>query len=127
MVEALTQGLAGYGRADPMHTWGSSVFVQVFDPELFAGRADFTRQTGWLADACRATPPRDPVVKCARPVHRRSRACAGRKREASRRGGRRWRHWCPGQNDLASRLPTLELEAAAVNGGQRQPELHLAA
>lgn len=57
MVEALTQGLAGYGRADPVHAWGGSVFVQVFDPELFAGRAEFTRQTEWIADACRATPP----------------------------------------------------------------------
>jgi LDH2 family malate/lactate/ureidoglycolate dehydrogenase len=67
MVEALTQGLAGYGRADPTHGWGGSVFVQVFDPELFAGRAEFTRQTEWTADACRATPPRDPAHKLRLP------------------------------------------------------------
>lgn len=59
MVEALTQGLAGYGRADPVHGWGGSIFVQVFDPALFAGRAEFTRQTEWIADACRATASRD--------------------------------------------------------------------
>jgi LDH2 family malate/lactate/ureidoglycolate dehydrogenase len=59
MVEALTQGLAGYGRADPEHGWGGSVFVQVVDPALFAGRAEFTRQTEWIANACRATPARD--------------------------------------------------------------------
>jgi L-lactate dehydrogenase len=67
MVEALTQGLAGYGRADPTHAWGGSVFVQVFDPELFAGRADFTRQTEWIADACRATTSRDPDRKVRPP------------------------------------------------------------
>jgi len=60
MVEALTQGLAGYGRADPKHGWGGSVFVQVLDPALFAGRAEFARQTGWIAKACRATPSLDP-------------------------------------------------------------------
>jgi LDH2 family malate/lactate/ureidoglycolate dehydrogenase len=59
MVEALTQGLAGYGRADPEHGWGGSVFVQVFDPALFAGRGEFTRQTEWIVDTCRTTPSRD--------------------------------------------------------------------
>lgn len=59
MVEALTQGLSGFGRADAPQNWGASVFVQVFDPELFAGLAGFTRQTEWTADACRATPPID--------------------------------------------------------------------
>ena len=64
MVEALTQGLSGYGRADGETGWGASVFVQVYDPELFAGLAGFTRQTGWIAEACRASASRDP----ARPV-----------------------------------------------------------
>ncbi len=57
MVEALTQGLGGYGRADAPGKWGASVYVQVADPAAFGGTAAFTRQTGWLADACRATPP----------------------------------------------------------------------
>ena len=60
MVEALTQGLAGYGRADADHGWGGSVFVQVLDLALFSGRADFVRQTEWIAGAHRATPSRDP-------------------------------------------------------------------
>lgn len=64
MVEALTQGLAGYGRADREAGWGASVFVQVFDPALFAGLGAFTRQTEWVAEACRTNPPVDP----ARPV-----------------------------------------------------------
>jgi LDH2 family malate/lactate/ureidoglycolate dehydrogenase len=57
MVEALTQGLSGFGRADAPTDWGASVFVQVLDPSAFGGAAAFARQTGWLAAACRATPP----------------------------------------------------------------------
>jgi LDH2 family malate/lactate/ureidoglycolate dehydrogenase len=60
MIEALTQGLSGYGRADPGHGWGGSVFVQVLDPALFAGNAEFLRQTEWIANAHRAAPSRDP-------------------------------------------------------------------
>jgi L-lactate dehydrogenase len=58
LVEALTMGLAGHGRADPVEGWTGEVFIEVFDPQLFAGSEAFVRQTGWLADACRNTPPR---------------------------------------------------------------------
>jgi L-lactate dehydrogenase len=58
MVEALTSGLAGHGRADHPGGWGASVFLQVLDPALFGGRDEFTRQTEHLAAACRSTPPR---------------------------------------------------------------------
>jgi L-lactate dehydrogenase len=58
LVEALTSGLAGHGRADPPEGWSANVFLQVCDPALFGGREDFIRQTTWLADACRATPVR---------------------------------------------------------------------
>jgi LDH2 family malate/lactate/ureidoglycolate dehydrogenase len=57
MVEALTQGLSGFGRAEAPTGWGASVFVQVIDPGAFGGSAAFTRETGWLANACRTTPP----------------------------------------------------------------------
>ena len=60
MVEALTQGLSGYGRADGETSWGASVFVQVFDPALFGGVEAFERQTSHLAGLCRASPPIDP-------------------------------------------------------------------
>ena len=33
LVEALTAGLAGFGRADPHEGWGGTVFVQVLDPK----------------------------------------------------------------------------------------------
>jgi LDH2 family malate/lactate/ureidoglycolate dehydrogenase len=58
LVEALTGGLAGHGRADPREGWSANVLLQVFDPALFGGREDFLRQTSHLAAACRATPPR---------------------------------------------------------------------
>jgi L-lactate dehydrogenase len=53
MVEALTQGLAGYGRADEPTQWGASVMVLVFDPVHFGGLDAFVRQTDWVSHACR--------------------------------------------------------------------------
>ena len=61
MIEAMTQGLSGFGRADRPEHWGASVFVQAYDIEAFGGRDAFTRQTSYLADACRANPPRPGV------------------------------------------------------------------
>jgi L-lactate dehydrogenase len=61
IVEALTQGLAGFGRASEPIGWGACVFVQVMDPAAFGGRDEFLRQMTWLADACRASAPRPGV------------------------------------------------------------------
>jgi LDH2 family malate/lactate/ureidoglycolate dehydrogenase len=58
MVEALTNGLAGHGRADAPTGWTASVFLQVIDPKLFGSLGNFTRETTHLAAACRATLPR---------------------------------------------------------------------
>jgi LDH2 family malate/lactate/ureidoglycolate dehydrogenase len=57
MVEALTQGLGGFGRADAPTGWGASVYIQVIDPAAFGSREAFLRQTGWTAAACRDNPP----------------------------------------------------------------------
>jgi LDH2 family malate/lactate/ureidoglycolate dehydrogenase len=65
MLEALTQGLGGFGRADGPDRWGAAVFVQALDPAAFGGAAACLRQTGWLAEACRRTPPR-PGVEAVR-------------------------------------------------------------
>jgi LDH2 family malate/lactate/ureidoglycolate dehydrogenase len=64
MVEALSQGLAGHGRADAPKRWGGNTFVQLIDPALFAGRDEFTRLMDHFAARCRANRPIDP----ARPV-----------------------------------------------------------
>lgn len=58
LVEALTAGLAGHGRADPGEGWGATVFVQVMDPAAFGGGEEFRRQMTHIAETCRATPPR---------------------------------------------------------------------
>ncbi|PZQ48552.1 MAG: lactate dehydrogenase [Rhodovulum sulfidophilum] len=77
-VEALTQGLAGHGRADAPKALTLATTVQVWDPEAFGGREAFIRQTGWLAKACLATPPRPGVTAVRLP----GQAGLARKREA---------------------------------------------
>ena len=47
IVETLTGGLAGFGRADPKEGWGATVFVQVWDPPRSAVlRRSCDRPTG---------------------------------------------------------------------------------
>jgi LDH2 family malate/lactate/ureidoglycolate dehydrogenase len=82
IAEALTQGLAGYGRADAPKGTNAAVTVQVWDPEAFGGTDAFLRQTGWLADACRANPPRPGVAKVRLPGE----AAMSRKKEAIEKG-----------------------------------------
>ncbi len=67
LVEALSGGLAGHGRADPAEGWTASVFLQVLDPALFGGTESFLRETTLLAEACRATPPRPGVERVRLP------------------------------------------------------------
>lgn len=65
LVEALTAGLGGHGRADQPERWGASVFLQVIDPAEFGGRDRFIGETEWLAEACRTsrTQPGAPPVR----------------------------------------------------------------
>jgi L-lactate dehydrogenase len=65
LIEALTSGLAGHGRADAPKEWGASVFLQLIDPGAFAGREAFVRETTRLAEICHATPvaPGKPPVR----------------------------------------------------------------
>lgn len=60
LVEALTGGLAGHGRADAREGWGATVFLQVMDPARFAGLDAFQRQTRKVADLCHASRPAKP-------------------------------------------------------------------
>ena len=77
IVEILTGGLAGFGRADAKEGWGATVFVQAIDPAAFGGLDAFARQAEWIAQACRDNPPRAGV-------RRSSHARRARTREASR-------------------------------------------
>lgn len=82
IVEALTQGLAGFGRADDPKGWGACAFVQVIDPAAFGGGDAFLRQTSWLAEACRNSPPRPGVERVRVPGER----ALARRRDALARG-----------------------------------------
>ena len=58
LIEAMTAGLAAYGRADPPAGWGATVFVQAIDPEAFGGLDAFKRQLDHLAEAAHRSAPR---------------------------------------------------------------------
>jgi LDH2 family malate/lactate/ureidoglycolate dehydrogenase len=81
MVEALTGGLTGNGRADPKEGWGATVFVQLLDPEAFGGLAGMQRQVDWVADACRNSRPRPGFNKVRLPGER------GLERRAAQQAG----------------------------------------
>ena len=53
LIEALTAGLGGYGRAEPEKRWGASVFLQIVDPAQTGGEAAFRQQMEALARSCR--------------------------------------------------------------------------
>jgi L-lactate dehydrogenase len=55
-VEAMTQGLSGYGRAEKPTIWGANVYVQVMDPAAFGGVENYLRETSWVAELCRQSP-----------------------------------------------------------------------
>jgi LDH2 family malate/lactate/ureidoglycolate dehydrogenase len=58
MVDALTTGLSGMGRASKPAGGGTPVFLQLINPDAFAGIDAFKGETGFLAQACRASRPR---------------------------------------------------------------------
>ena len=60
MVEALTAGLAGRGRADPKEGWGATVHITLYDVNAFSGRSEFIRQMDHVAALCRNNPPIHP-------------------------------------------------------------------
>jgi LDH2 family malate/lactate/ureidoglycolate dehydrogenase len=82
LIEAMTSGLAGQGRAKAQDKWGANVFVLVLDPEAFGGRDAFTHETGWLGEQIRSNPPR-PDVEAVRLPGERGLA----RRAAALRGG----------------------------------------
>ncbi|MFK7812540.1 MAG: Ldh family oxidoreductase [Maribacter sp.] len=59
IIDMLTSGLAGYGRADNPTNWGASVYFQVFDPEGFGGADNFKKQAQHLVNTCLSSEPFD--------------------------------------------------------------------
>ena len=70
LVEMLTSGLGGHGRADSPSEWGASVFLQIIDPEGFGGLENFKRQAQFLAEANLSSKPIDPSNPVRLPGHR---------------------------------------------------------
>ncbi len=84
-IEALSQGLSGHGRADPLTDWGASVYIQVMDPEAFGGAANFRppdrlHRRGLPAQSARTRRRGGPAARRAGPRPQapgaRARACA---------------------------------------------------
>ena len=82
LIEALSQGLSGDGRSARPTFWGAAVFIQVFEPEAFAGLAAFNRETSTLVDLCHASRPAPGVDAVRLPGER----GLARKREALANG-----------------------------------------
>ncbi|MGY8958378.1 MAG: Ldh family oxidoreductase [Alphaproteobacteria bacterium] len=70
LVEALTSGLTGMGRADMDKAKGSNLFLQVMNPAAFGGLDAFKRETGYFAGLCRETPPLSPDAPVRMPGDR---------------------------------------------------------
>src|SRR5262245_27502048 len=82
LVECLTQGLSGYGRADEPSEWGASVLVLALKPAHFGGMEQFRRQVQWLVAACHDARPLDPAA----PVRLPGEAALARARQARKDG-----------------------------------------
>ncbi|RZL93872.1 MAG: Ldh family oxidoreductase [Variovorax sp.] len=61
LVETLTAGMAGHGRADPREGWGATVHLTLHDLHAFGGKSDFLRQMDHVAAQCRGSMPADPA------------------------------------------------------------------
>lgn len=81
MVEALTQGLSGYGRRDAPTRWGASVYLQLIDPAAFAGADAAMAQMDFLAEQCHANAPIDPAQPVRLPGEQATRNIQTHRRE----------------------------------------------
>ncbi len=69
-VEALTSGLAGFGRADAVDVWGANVSVQVTDIEAFGKKQAFLTQMDHLVEQCVNSKPANPSIPVRVPGQR---------------------------------------------------------
>ena len=66
-IEALSQGLSGSGRSRKLKTMNLSIFIQVIDPDAFAGLAAFKDEMSYLYNQCIKNPPIDKNNKVRMP------------------------------------------------------------
>lgn len=59
MVEAMTSGIAGFGRKDKPTGWGASVYIQVIDPDFLGGLQALKDEVAFLSEQVRSNPPVD--------------------------------------------------------------------
>lgn len=59
MVEALTNALGGFGRAQHPTNWGASVFLQIIDPSVYGSAQPFLSEMDFLKVACLHSEPID--------------------------------------------------------------------
>jgi LDH2 family malate/lactate/ureidoglycolate dehydrogenase len=82
LIESLTQGLSGHGRADVPKAWGASVLVLAFAPSIFGSAEAFYRQVEWISSACKTAAP----IPGGDGVRLPGEQALSRKREADRNG-----------------------------------------
>lgn len=73
MIEALTQGLGGWGRSSVTEGWRLAVFLQVFNPTFFHGLPALSREVGYTLGTIRNASPRHPGVAVRAPGDRATR------------------------------------------------------
>jgi L-lactate dehydrogenase len=100
LVEALSQGLSGFGRHDEPRQWGAAVLVLALAPAAFGPAQDFLAQSSFLADACRAAKP----VPGGKPVRLPGEAGLERKRRALAGGLALPPHIVSALTDVAGKL-----------------------
>ena len=66
-IEALSQGLSGSGRSRKLKTMNLSIYIQVIDPNAFAGLETFKNEMSFLYNECINNPPIDKNNKVRMP------------------------------------------------------------
>ena len=115
LVESLTAGLAGHGRADAPEGWGATVHLTLHDLQAFGGKTDFLRQMDHLAAQCRGNVPAD----ASRPVRLPGERGLGRRAEQLAHGVRLHASIAPSLEQAEHRYG-LHLADAFALSGRRQ-------
>ena len=56
-IEALSQGLSGFGRVDNPKSMNLSTFIQIIDPEFFSGLDEFKKQMSYTISKAKTNKP----------------------------------------------------------------------